>query len=290
MKVDRLSGLVIFMSIIGTLVVAGISVILFIIISISSLDFNPDFENNTSIIIWITLIPYIVDLLAMGLLRRIPFISYLLFPLFTLFDFLSLRAFYGRALLLFSSNVKRWPFRLGALIFTLVTFASTIQSLYYVFHWENFFDTRIYTDKLSKDYSVDDWKYADKRPDIYSSRVFIPSRIIENNFLTVGIQYKPWMDELIGSSTKIDSLKYVNRIFEVFINDSLYSNIVWRAVHRYDFLGAGLEGLVDMSNLPNGEHVLKIALKDFPEPEYRKIVNEIRQDFTTYIPFCKDVF
>jgi hypothetical protein len=191
-------------------------------------------------------------------------------------------------MVLFSSNVKQWSFRLGALIFTAVTYASSFQSLTTFLHNKSFFDIRAYTYKLSKNKSMADLKYADRMPNSYSW-VYIPSKIIENNFLTVNVGYKPRMDELIGASSKVDSLKYVERIFEVSIDDSVYTNIVWHAVHKNDLPGIGLEGFVNITNLSNGEHELKVSLKDFPELEYRKLVAEM-DEFPIYIPFCKDVF
>jgi len=294
MKVDRLSGLVIFISILSTIVLAGLTVLFFLFLTYefnSEKFFSPIVYEIFSNIFSISIVFYITDLLFMGFFRKIPYLSYLFFPFFFIYDFITLRLFYVRAIVLFSSNVKRWPFRSGAFIFMIITFGSTLLSINHFRQGISFFDSRDYTDKLSKNNSVADWKYADVCPHSYSM-AYIPSKIIENNFLTVGIGYKPWMDNLIRSSTKVDSLKYVDRIFEVSIDDSLYSNIVWRGVHRMDFPSSGLEAFLNISNLANGEHILKIKLKDFPDAEYREYVrlNAASDKYPLFIPFCKDVY
>jgi hypothetical protein len=290
-KVDRLSGLVIFMSILGTIVLVGLTILIFSFLTLTlNLEqlLNPNLGSVISFAALTLIALYIVDLISNGFFRKIPILSYVLYPFFILFDFATLRPFYSRAMALFSSNVKQWSFRLGALIFTAVTLASSFQSLNHFLHHKSFFDNRAYTDKISKNKSMADWKYADRMSNSYST-AYIPSKIIENNFLTVNVGYKPWMDELIGASSKVDSLKYVERIFEVSIDDSVYANIKWHALHKIDLPSIGLEGLVNITNLSNGEHELKISFKDFPEPEYRKLVAE-DYDFPVNIPFCKDVF
>jgi hypothetical protein len=59
-----------------------------------------------------------------------------------------------------------------------------------------------------------------------------------------------------------------------------------------DFPRSGLEAFLNISNLANGEHILKIKLKDFPDAEYREYVrlNAASDLYPLFIPFCKDVF
>ena len=268
MNVDRLSGLVIFMAILGTILFTGIVILFFTFLTIG-MNFGGYFVKffGDKIMLLamfsgvVSFLLYIIDLITMGLFRKIPFVSYLVYPFFIVYDFITMRPFYETAMVLFTSNVKRWQFRIGALVFAIVTAATSYNSFSSNLQYESFIDQRKYNEKLSKNPAIYDLCYADQISPDYYPTVYIPSMIIENNFLRVGLNYKKSLDDLIGYELQIDSSKYIDQFMIVSIDDSLYKNVTWRQLHKRDVTNLVIESVIDISDLPNGIHLLKVKPK-----------------------------
>lgn len=289
MAVDRLSGLVIFMTIISTLVLGGLVVGLMVIIFLM--------EGLASTGIWmpvideffgITSLCYFLDLIFMGLFRRIPVLSWVLFPAFRVYDIISFRFVYARPLALFTSNINKSIFFGGALIFILITGVSTYFPLVKVMHWPRLFDGRSYRDQLTpSDKALIHWNYADQMDAEHRGVVYIPSALIENNFLQVNLRYDRWMDGLIDHSHPERSKRFLSNLIALSIDDSLYSGVEWLETKEVGDGQLGLVALIDISGLPNGAHKVLIQSKDLPIPKYQKIRSELM--YTATIPFWKDV-
>jgi hypothetical protein len=294
MNVDRLSGLVIFMAILGTILFTGIVILFFSFLTIGmnfggyflkffggKILFLAMFSGLVSFLL------YIIDLITMGLFRKIPFVSYLVYPFFIVYDIITLRPFYDRAMFLFTSNVRRWQFRLGALVFAIITGATSYNSFSSNLQYTSFIDQRKFSERLSENPPMHDMCYADQITPDYYPTVYIPSMIIENNFLRVGVNYKKSLDELIGYELHIDSSKYIDQFLIVSIDDSLYTNVTWRQLQKRDVTNLAIESVIDISFLSNGIHLLKVKPKTRYEKKLR-FRQRFRNEFTD-IYFWKDV-
>ena len=293
MTVDRICGLVIFMAIISSLIVCGMAVVLALNIFLSWL---PDRSGSgilfhllravVTVNFWMMVI-YVADLLSMGILRRIPYLSYLLVPHFWLSDGLSFRRFYSRAMVMFSSNVGKWSFRLGPFLFAVATMLSMYFTLFNAMHWPNLFDARDYVFQIAPGGDINSIFYKDEAEGIELNHVYIPSKIIENNYLEVNLRYLKILDGYVEGASLPDSLQYVSSVINLFIDDSLYQNQEWRPYWKKSISEATLMTMVPISNLPEGLHYLSIRAKDFPYPKYRNWAKQ--QSHRVKIPFWKDV-
>jgi hypothetical protein len=314
MKVDRLSGLVIFMTILSTIAILGFSLIV-----ASALVFNhyfPRFYEFISDYYAYAILIYLVDLFSAGFLRRVPYLSYLLFPVFYFFDILSLRLIYSRPLSLFSTNV-RWKFFIsGSFIFLGLTLVTVYLSIYRIMHWPNVFDTRQYKEKMADNWSLNDINYEDKISEhTRLAKVHIPSLIIENNYLQVSVRYTKKTDDILEiinpeelenlesavakeSTKKVKKEFLLSNLYEITIDDSLYKETKWNSRYTPDISEIGIINMIDISHLKNGPHKLIVRVKPqiFDSLLKTNIGNEdylkhVRKEFGKHeIPFWKDVF
>jgi hypothetical protein len=289
MKVDRLSGLVIFMTIISTFVLACLA--FGIMVSISFIQILEKFDLMAP---WIesfisySLLIYFIDLLLIGIFRKIPLLSWVLFPFFWLYDTITFRSFYNRPLALFSSNINRPAFFSGALIFILLTGIVTYVALAQFMHWPRLFDDREYRDQLTtSNKALVSRFYADQSAPAQRGLVFIPSYLIEHNLLQVNLRYDRWMDELIDHSDPDPKARYLSNIIELSIDDSLYKQVEWMESKESVDSQLGLVAMVDISGIGNGAHKVKVQSKQLDDPKYREIrANTIEE---VSIGFWKDV-
>ena len=106
-RVDKYCGTIVFTSIISVFALAGFMLLFIAMFSIMIL-FEESFPRELVMTLWLifTLL-YIIDFVTFGTFRKIPVISYLTFPFFKLFDFITLRIHYQPALFMFNTNIKK---------------------------------------------------------------------------------------------------------------------------------------------------------------------------------------
>jgi hypothetical protein len=289
MKVDRFSGLVIFMTIMSTLVLAGLVVgIMVVVFFIEFLGVYGLMYQEIDEILGISTLIYFCDLLLMGTLRRIPVLSWLLFPFFWVYDVITFRSFYTRPLALFSSNIHRPTFFFGASVFIIFTGVLTYIPLTQAMHWPRIFDAREYREQLTtSNRAFVDWYYADKREPGQRGLVYIPSHLIEYNFLQVNLRYDRWMDDLLAQSNPDRKARFLSNLIELSVDDSLYAQVEWIETKEIGDSQMGLMAMVDISDLSNGFHKVRVKSKNLPFPKYQEIRSMTISEIT--IPFWKDV-
>jgi hypothetical protein len=184
--------------------------------------------------------------------------------------------------------VKKKSFFLGAVIFTLLTSFMVYGTVFRFLGRENPFDYRAYKYSMTKNkVALSSRYYADESDWQDRQIVFIPSKIIHEDVLTVNVTYVNAMDLLIEASSEIDSLQFVENILEVSIDDSVFNDIKWYSRWEKDMSNCGVSAFVPITHLKNGAHVLKIKNPELPGAAYQKIMNTNGRTF--HIPFWKDV-
>jgi hypothetical protein len=113
--VDRLCGIVMYLSIISTFLLGGIIFTIFITVT-APMIFGVNLDV-IGLVLVLAFLLYLVDLILGGILRKIPYLSYLTFPFFTFYDYLTFRKVYQKSALLFYTNISKWKFALSALVF-----------------------------------------------------------------------------------------------------------------------------------------------------------------------------
>lgn len=265
--VDKQCGTVMFMSIISIFVILGLLLVFAFLIGLLIL--IKDNDNVIATIGFIFFIIYVFDLLSFGLLRKIPLVSYIIYPIFKFFDIISFRSYYAKALLMFNTNVVKWKFLLKATLFAIVAITTAYLNSYKTMHWPNLFDKREYrwqmanNDYLSYSSYMDEWK-EDK---VY--KIGISSKIQEGNLMELFVTYHHRYDDLIEQTSLIDSLRTFDKILQVQLDSNIIENLNWHPTSKSNSL-IGITSMIPINTLKEGSHTLIVSSKVKYLDEYRE--------------------
>lgn len=266
-KLDRYCGIVIYLSITSSILLLGIIATIFLLISIPSLLDLP-FANgfyNQFVILFILL--YILDLFTSGFLRKIPYFSYLIFPLFSIFDVLSFRKFIQKSAFLFFTNIPKVKFfSLTAVMLSiglLLSYLNTYKSM----HWPNVFDKRQYKWQLTnKDgLSTSPAYYRNEAINRYRGNPSIQSKIVHDNFLDLFIPYNVHYDAFMEGIDKKKEDRLFSDLPSISLNNVLIDSLQWHESWRDSENGIarhiGIESFVSIGHLKDGQHKLKVSIR-----------------------------
>lgn len=290
--VDKLCGLLMYMSIVSALTIFGL-----IILTIVTLPFSVYLDQSFlsisisySAIFLILLLIYIIDLLSFGLLRKIPWLSYLLYPVFRLYDLISLRFLYERSLKLFSTNIKKGKFLIAAFCFACVAMLNTYLAIYKAQHWTNFLDDRDYIDQRAKDideqvfYSgVADLHYLENWNDQHYYVFGLGKKIVKGNLVEIYLRYEKAFDVVIKASSPEPQERYFSNIVEVRLDKQIV-DVNWHPAKKANN-DIGIMAMIDLSQLENGEHSVVLTVKDKYFYLYENLINRPK---SILIPFWID--
>jgi hypothetical protein len=286
--VDRLCGIVMFLSITSTFLLAGVLFTIFATVSLPIM-----FNINTGLIgtvLFFAFLAYLIDLISGGLLRKIPYLSYLTFPFFVLYDYLTFRKIYQKTALLFYTNITKWKFTLAALVFFTIALTFSYLNTYRTMRWPNLFDERAYRWQMTdNDLEIYYRFYKDELQEDEMSTFHIQSKIVKDNYLEFFVQYRAMFDELVTLLPGKEEEKFLRDIFEIKIDDSTYSNLEWISTYNKTPTNMGLTTLIPVNHLKNGKHIITLGcnsyLKDLLKNKNNRTA-EMCSDF--HIPFWKD--
>jgi hypothetical protein len=286
-RVDKQCGTVIFMSIISVFSIVGFCLIFVSLMAVMSFIENESANNIFEIVFSVIMlfIPiYILDFLTFGLLRRIPWFSYLIFPVFKLYDIISFRRFYQQPLWLFNTNVKRIKFFISALVFAAFSITFAYLSVYKVMHWPNMFDQREYRWQMSNNAYMSYSAYMDEWPDEKSYRIGINSKIQSSGFLELYVGYRREYDFLIDQTSNIDSLKSFDKILSVMIDTNRQNSLTWHPSSKPNNR-IGITTFIPLDSLKKGLHVLTVWTEiQYPNKDMEYEMGE----YAVTIPFIVD--
>ena len=269
-KVDKYCGIIIFTSIISVFSVLGIMFLFTIFFNLLRVI---GMSHIISLIFIAYLILYIIDLLCFGIFRRIPYLSYLIYPVFRLFDKLSLRVHYQPALFILNTNIKKLRFVISASLFAIFAIILTYYSARDFLHWPNLLDQRMHQTAENKTISYS--YYLDEHiTDQYYS-VAISSKIQTGNYLELFITYEKHYDFLFSSSTNTNSSAFLSDLFELNIDKTEINNISWHPSERPNEIN-GISCMIPIKAFQNGNHELIININDM---NTKKISNSISIPF-----------
>ena len=273
-SVDKQCGTVMYMSIISVFVLVGNLLLFFFLVGIATLVFpsNPLFTVYISPMLFIILMIYVFDLLSFGFLRKIPFLSYLIFPVFKIFDLISLRPFYTKSLFIFNTNVVKWKFIIAAFIFLVVSITLAYLSTYKTMHWPNLFDQREFRWQMSMNEYVYSGAYMDEWDNEKFYKMGISSKIQTGNFMELFITYHKGYDHLIEKSSTVDSLKTFDKVVTVKIDTVVLKNLIWHPASKQSNL-IGIIAMVPIHELANGKHILSVYSEGNNDPNHDQIYN-----------------
>ncbi len=293
-KVDGNCGLVMYMSIVSAFAIFGLIVLSIFLVAMSYMILPIIGEENKEGIFGLIvnlLLLYIIDLVSFGLLRKIPLLSYLTFPVFKIFDLVSFRPLYERSLLMFSTNIRKWRFILAALVFSFIAFLNAYSALYKVQHWPNILDNRDYswqrTNNALKNEIFSniaaDLHYMENWNDGKSRPFGIGKKITNGNFLEVYIRYDKAWDVLIDEVDADPSKRFYSELFSILV-DNKAIELNWHTTSKMNN-DIGIMGMTDLSEIKDGEHIVTITIKE----EYKKLhADLVNRPHLVRIPFWID--
>jgi hypothetical protein len=280
-KVDKASGLIIFFSILSTIVFIGFAIMVALCVGFERGVFWLTESDWTYYLI--SSLPYVaatyyLDFLFFGILRKIPFLTYLTFPVFKLLDWISLRFVFERSLRILNTNISKTRLVLGTVIFFITSILLTASSVQRNMKWPNIFDQRKYRWALAPGNAS--WTYFYGYYRDQADWGVIQSDIIKENYLRVYRKYRIHDDFEIE---KLDSGdQYLSNIGEVGIDDSVLTDIEWFSAWQKENENMGIVANIPIHNLKNGRHTLQFR--------YVSSIDSIGKPIWKHqIPFWKDV-
>lgn len=268
------------------------------------LGFNSSVTNITQLtLIFLSLI-YLVDFITLGWLKKQDKIAEIYYPIYRFYSFITLSFLYRPLYYnLIDNKFGRW---VGLLIIPYLFVLATISLLK--------IDTYSYLPKYKAQQTLNTDYYDDKRgPRKTKLGISIPSQYIENGFIELFIPYIPnqhnssiaelcpnlkpgpsglTFDIYIGKNDnpKIklnadSTLACFSSLHQIFINDSLQSNASYRFYNHPQRKQEGLVSILDVGNLPRGEH--QITLKSKTRYNWNKNDSLVFKQYDA-IPFWKE--
>ncbi|RMD98832.1 MAG: hypothetical protein D6814_06740 [Calditrichaeota bacterium] len=248
----------------------------------------------------------VLDWIFFAWLKKYEWVSKLYYPIYRLFQWLSLSILYRQELLTFISNVKRWKvYGLFSLYFTIAliislsettrVFNAPIPFQLYSTEQREFIDLRTLQRVASHNYE------SMLTPKDRIVRVCIQSDLIQNNYLKVFLVYHKWYDTTLDSlfrqhhisinrkraasfSTimKNDSLinQALNEAFHIKIDQVPMAHSGWYWHKHYITGEQGFLTYVPLDGIEYGEHKLLLTYTRF-------VPGGRRETFLGMIPFIK---
>lgn len=283
LRVDNLCGTVLYLTITSVLVIVGI--ILSVIVILPTAYYFSSSDSILSIYLF-SLVVYLFDLITFGMLRSIPFLSYLTYPIFKLFDILTLRFAYNKPLLLFTSNVSKIKAFITGLVFIFLSILFAYGALYKLMHWPNAFDDRDYSWQLTDKHGVHDLHYMENWTKENTTSVLggITPKIVKGNYLEVFMRYMKAYDDLIELTDSIHENRDMGQLMDVWIDSILIQDVDWMHT-RNQYVDFGISTLIPLDKFSNGKHIFSVTVKQKYLDQFRNSINR-PSDFN--VPFWID--
>ncbi len=258
--VDKASGIVMYLSIITAMVLAGIILTITINVFIFKVFNLLSVSLATNIISYLFLI-YLADLLSFGLFRKIKYLSFILYPFFKFFDIITFRRVYQKSITLFSSNVNKFKAIIGIIILIFASLFFTYTSLYRMMRWPNIIDSRQHRLAMAPANNFSSpARYLDQiqQENFKIIRPIIQSELITTNHLMLFIPYNIAYDDLVNLK---DGDVLSNHI-QVHIDDSVYTGMHWYNFWAFDNDQIGMKTYIDIKELNRGHHDIMVYFND----------------------------
>ncbi|NRA92554.1 MAG: hypothetical protein HRU26_07690 [Psychroserpens sp.] len=285
---DKLCGIVMYLSISSTFLLAGLMFSFYVVYSLPlSLNIYDGFGFLLNVVLLIFLL-YLIDLVFAGLFRKMKYVSYIVYPFFSILDFLSLRVLFRKPAQLFLSNVPKWKFVLSLITFLSLALTLTYLNTYKIMHWPNVFDARNYKGQMvNNPIVISNQFYRSEQTGESVTAINIQSKIINSNFLELNIPYTGRYDQLIEALSEEGKKAFLQDVFSIKINNLEYKDLVWYKTYNQNDLYYGLSTVISIENLKNGIHHLEVSCSNLLLKN-ESISPYTCEDIHTKVPFWKD--
>ncbi len=247
------------------------------LLGMSDQDFAP-ISQVLNLIFLFTGLLYFIDFIGLGWLKRIKWVGRWYYPIYRLMGFMTAARLYRP--LYYNLIDNRFGRRLGFLLvpyFLLLMFASSIRLVT---------DTYMPRDSSPETIRTDFYDDEHQKPN-FESNPSIPSRYVDNGFVSVFIPYAPVQDDKAleelcpglgaaqATGVRIYGVIKLNSIYErdvksdslllcfsqqhrIYINDSLMAEPDFYFYDHQSREDQGIQTLLDVAYLPRGRHLLRV--------------------------------
>lgn len=277
----------IFMSIIGAYMffVIAIFIPIYLLIYLSGIGLgeianHPNIITalNTYIMIIVGIgVLYMIDFLALGMFRRVKWLSKIYYPIYRLVSTLTFSSLYRNVYYTLISNFKSWK-----VIVFIISFIAITMSLFNINVSNNSLSSA--TSRLeffgsTQSNFASSNSYENMNPTSKFQQVTIQSDIIKDEVLRIFVSHNIAFEDSIRvncdykkleNNTSTDSLKLVclGNFYNVAIDDSLYNAPDWLFHYDNTTNHRGIIGYVDISHLERGSHRLDLRLTNWHLKNY----------------------
>lgn len=271
-KVDKISAWMIYNSFTMAFILAG-WILLLIVLTWSTNLYPSSIASFLLPFLMSAYAIYILDFLLFSSLRRIPYVSYLLYPIFKIFDIISLRFVSQPGIDYLSGHLARWKIALFYISFIILACIYTYLSVQKRLQWANLFDGRKYKESLTISDEFHTLTYYRSANAAGVHRVSIQSDIVTEPVLNLFINYSVRYDDYIDR-IEDENNRYFQNIFDIEVDDSLYTDQKFFSTYLYEAgpSDRGIYTFIDVSSFENGLHELKIKINVDPDPKNSSVV------------------
>ncbi len=290
-QVDRLCGLIIYTTIAGAVIIFGLLCGFAPLLMWEALIGNTiSVSQVTDVLSWFLAYSYLIyflDFILGGLFRKIPYLSYLTYPVFLFYDLFTLRRFYGRSLKLLTSNTRHVQRLIGFAIVLACVVIATYLTLFRKMHWPNVFDSREMKWQMADGLYLGYKNYRDElRDDEDCAAVSIQSKFVQQGYLEVFLRYEKKADFIKQQIHGADTTVYFSDLWSISIDGVNMDSIQWYPTWNSSIYNIGVTGVFRIDTLSFGEHHLQVSCKDYVVSDG----HDLCEKYTVIIPFWRDMY
>ncbi|MFK7952684.1 MAG: hypothetical protein AB8B73_07530 [Ekhidna sp.] len=300
LKLEELSSLIYGVSFLLFGTMLGMGMLFFVFVTVTEL-FVPYMQDHFLAFILfiffylILLILLLIDFLSNGLFRKIEWMAVWFYPVAVVFRFITFSFLYRRSLLLLISNFKGW--RSTIIPFVICAICS---SVYFIGRemrnnsLDDFLSMQQQSTALSSNYEnlrkEGDRVFATIQSDIVHDDVL---RIFLDDISAFDLSYR---SDSAKTSTRWGSLNtdsvsyFLNRWLVVKIDSMLFDDVKWFPTQHQTTSEFGFFAILDINEIPRGNHNLSIELDDteIEYPAKRNIKGKYHRKYLSNIHFFYD--
>jgi hypothetical protein len=238
-------------------------------VALAELTVKWNFASYILVIYLILVIIYFLDFITGSYLKRVKWLSFVYYPIYRLFSFLTLSFLYRNIYYTILSNTKKWKVYVGA--FSYIIVFSLISS--FISLERNEINTQSYllNSILAKNRKEPN-AYDNLRGEKYIRKASIQSDVIKDDFLRLFLVHKASFDKYLGEEfreklkEKPNDFRFTNKgfnkLYQVAIDDSVYANIQWSFYANPGTKEPGVTTILDIADLQTGWHHLTISVSN----------------------------
>ena len=205
---------------------------------------------------------YLFDFLTLGLIKKIKWLSRFYYPVYRVFNILTLSFLYRDIYYVLITNFTRWKILLSIFAYFAITLAIVYQR-------SNDGDgIDLYDNDVGFNVRTENYDDRGATPR-NTAHAMIQSDIIENDVLRLFVRHQPQYEDTIRAmcnyavreDTMSDNrleLECLGNFYRVHLQDSLYAPVDWYFHQHPVSEQKGILTWIDIADLPRGSHVLNV--------------------------------